>query len=61
MRTEKNWINDTLIIDIILILIGGLILKEKEMYFYTFIVILSSFTLKITKSIVIDLRKNINL
>ena len=61
MRTEKNWINDTLIIDIILILIGGLVLKEKEIYFYTFIVILSSFTLKITKSIVIDLRKNVNL
>lgn len=61
MRTEKNWINDTFIIDIILILIGGLILKGKEIYFYTGIVILASFTFPITKSIVIDLRKNINL
>lgn len=61
MRIKMKWINDTFIYDIILILIGGLILKEKEIYFYTFIVILSSFTLKITKSIVIDLRKNVNL
>ena len=61
MMVKKNWVNDTFVYDIILILIGGLVLKEKEIYFYTFIVILSSFTLKITKSIANDLRRNVDL